>query len=312
MPAATLLLPARARFAGEALPADVARALGRADSSTGLPGPQAVFDVLPRGWPAAAATRQRDRGDAAGSAWLRVDPAYVRPDINGARLMAIGDGLQLDAADAESLLQPLRPLFGDSGMPIDATLPARWYLRIDPGAPLPVFADPDQALGADLFDHLPPGDAGRRWRALLSEAQVTLHQHPVNAERASRGLVPINSVWFWGAGRLPDHVACLTDAVSTDDEVVAAFATLAQVPVTPVPSHWPGPHQAHPAFDLRHARRLDLLCSRWLSPAVADMRRGRVELTFAFDDGHRLLVRRSQALRFWRRPLRVLSPADAE
>src|SRR3546814_10953032 len=61
---------------------------------------------------------------------------------------------------------------------LDAPAPGRWYLRLPEGARLPAMADPAQALGADLFDHLPEGDDGRRWRALLSEAQVVLHNHP--------------------------------------------------------------------------------------------------------------------------------------
>lgn len=313
MGAATLLLPTPARFAGEPLPADIARALGCADTVPLHPGPQVLFDVLPRGWPVAAVSRQHARGDAAGSAWLRADPAYVRPDINGARLLAIGDALQLDEAEAESLLRVLRPLFGDAGMPIEATSPSRWFLRLDPGTPLPALADPDQALGADFFDHLPPGDAGRRWRALLSEAQVTLHQHPLNAERAARGLAPVNSVWFWGAGRLPDRVSSDFASIASDDDAVEAFAGLAGVPVTPLPDAWPAAVAQCAAYDLRRARRFDLLCARWLSPAVADVRRGRLAaLTLAFDEGMGFLVRRSQALRFWRRPLRSLAERESE
>lgn len=307
MASATLLLPARSRFAGEALPSSLAKALGRADVSQGSGGAESLFDVLPRGWPAAAVTRQRDRGDAAGSAWVRADPAFVRPDINGARLLAIGEALALDDADAESLLRALRPVFGDCGMPIEATAPSRWFLRIEPGAPLPHFASPDEALGADLFDHLPPGDAGRRWRALLSDAQVTLHQHPLNAERAARGLAPVNSVWFWGAGRLPDHVASLHSRIASDDEVVAAFAGLAGAAIQPLPDAWEGVDASDVAFDLRHARRFDLLCSRWLEPALADVARGRLRaLRLVSDDGGTYLLRRSQSLRFWRRPLRSL------
>lgn len=311
MAAATLLLPSRARFADEALPAAVAAALGRADPAGGAGGAPSLFDVLPRGWPAAAATRQLDRGDAAGAAWVRADPAFVRPDINGARLLAIGEALALDEASAESLLRALRPVFGDHGMPIEATVPSRWYLRVEPGAPLPRFAGPDEALGADLFEHLPPGDAGRRWRALLSDAQVTLHQHPLNAERGARGLAPVNSVWFWGAGRLPDHVASGCSRIASDDHVLAAFAALAGLSHVALPDAWPGADDGHAAFDLRHARRWGPLCSQWLEPAIADLVRGALtELRLAPDGGDGFVLRRSQRLRFWRRPLRSLATPD--
>ena len=146
----------------------------------------ATFELLPNHWPLAALTRQADVGDAAGAAcWLRADPAHVRPDINGARLLAIGESLALTSQDSAAFLPALKPLFGDAGFPIDAPTPSRWYLRLPREARLPVFTEPDDALGADLFDHLAEGDQGRRWRTLLSEAQVLLHNHPM--ERAARG-----------------------------------------------------------------------------------------------------------------------------
>ena len=309
MSRACLVLPPRSRFAGESLPVVVARALGRADASQGQAGVESLFDVLPRGWPAAAVTRQVDAGDAANALWLRADPAYVRPDINGARLLAVGEMLALDAAEADALLRPLRPLFGDSGMPIDAGRPSAWYLRLPIGAPVPTLASPDEALGADLFDLLPSGPEGRRWRALLSEAQVLLHQNPLNAERQARGLAPINSVWFWGAGTLPDRIGSEWRVVLSPDETVHAFAKAAGANALALDA-WNTATDAA-AYDLRHERRLDRLCQRWLEPALADLAAGKIAtLRLVWGDGHIHELRKSQSLRFWRRPLRALAERD--
>jgi len=309
MSRACLVLPPRSRFAGDSLPAMVARALGRADASQGSAGVESLFDVLPRGWPAAAVTRQMDAGDASNALWLRADPAYVHPDINGARLLAVGGMLALDAAEAEALLRPLRPLFGDSGMPIDAGRPSAWYLRLPEGAPLPSLASPDEALGADLFDLLPSGPEGRRWRALLSEAQVLLHQSPVNAERQARGLAPVNSVWFWGAGSLPDRVGSEWRSILSPDATVHAFAKAANADARALAT-WSAPASAT-AYDLRHERRLDRLCQGWLEPALADMAAGKVAtLRLVWGDGLVHELRKSQSLRFWRRPLRALAERD--
>src|SRR3546814_4888309 len=78
--------------------------LGRADrAQSGDDGRRAQlrrhFRLTPDHWPMAALTRQMDAGDAAGAAWLRADPSYVRPDINGARLLAIGAALGMDEED---------------------------------------------------------------------------------------------------------------------------------------------------------------------------------------------------------------------
>lgn len=301
-----LVLPPRSRFVGEALPPGLARALGRADQDAQGGGIETLFDILPRGWPAAAVTRDVDAGDAGDALWVRADPAYVRPDINGARLLAVGEMLGLDAATAETLLTPLRPLFGDAGMPIDAGRPSAWYLRLPSGSPLPAFVSPDEALGADLFDLLPPGPEGRRWRALLSEAQVLLHQHPLNAERQARGLAPVNSVWFWGAGRRPDHVTTPCRVVRTLDATAAAFARHAGAEAAEL-ARWSIP-DVDTAWDLRHERRLERLCTGWIEPAVADTLAGGIaSLALVWADGARMIVRRSQSMRFWKRPLRALA-----
>lgn len=302
---ATLLLPSRARFGGQRLSQSTARWLGRADRDQVDGDPLArAFDILPRGWPVAAVTRQRDVGDAAGSAWLRADPVYIQPDINGARLLAHGDALALTHRDVEALLPALRPLFGDSGFPIDAPVPSRWYLRLPDGARLPTLADPAQALGADMFEHLPEGNEGRRWRALLSEAQVVLHNHPRNAERTAAGLAPINSLWFWGAGRMPDHVRSVFGEVLSDDEAVQAFSEAAGGIASSLPDHWRA-SDGDRLFDLRHLRDLTALDRDWLSPLLADLHARTLDAaTLEFGDGCRIRLAHGQRWRFWRGPLR--------
>ena len=311
MASATLLLPARDRFGAQRLTPDVAEALARADRRAGdetIAGQNArLFDILPRGWPVAAVTRQRDAGDATLAAWLRADPAYVQPDINGARLLAYGDALALGPRECEELLRPLRPLFGDTGFVIDAPTPSRWYLRMPREARLPAFDPPQEALGGDLFEHLPEGPEGRRWRALLSEAQVVLHNHPVNAGRVASGKPPANSLWFWGASVLPDHVRTASTAVFSDDDAVQAFAVMAKAAAMPLPARWdaaPGDR----VFDLRHVRDLALLQSHWIEPLLRDLRVGGiVSAVLDFADGTRFTLRANQRWRFWRRPLHSIT-----
>ena len=293
----TLLLPARRRLAGQPLPPALARALGRADAlAPGEEGERAQllrhFDLLPRGWPAAAITRALDADDAHLHAWLRADPAHVRPDMTGARVLAIGE-LGLSPADAAALVEPLRPLFGDAGFPISAPVPARWYLALPPDAKLPAFAPPEAVLGDDLFNHLPEGPDGRRWRALLNEAQILLHQHPLNAARAAAGQPVVNSLCFWGGGRLPDHVRTAHAAVFGDDPMLRALAARAGVPVA---------EEGASLMDLRALRDVGSLAAA----VEAGLAGGRA-LDLDFADGARLRLAPSQRWRFWRRPRAALA-----
>ena len=310
MPTATLLLPARTRFAGLRLPDAVARMLGRADRMpTGEPGERAQllrhFDLLPRGWPVAALTRDFDAGDALPAAWLRADPAWVRPDINGARLMACGDMLRLTQEDADALLPALRPLFGDAGFLLDAPTPARWYLRLPRGARLPAFVDPADALGADMFDHLPGADdassEARRWRALANEAQVVLHNHAWNARRAAAGKPPVNALWFWGTGVLPDHVTTRHSRLQSNDPLARALAKAAGIA-----------HMERTAIDLPEGNSLHDLrdvgpvesVDAWLAPMFAAIsNRTLQQLSLDFSDGAGVVIDRRQHWRLWRKPI---------
>ena len=319
MARATFLLPARERFGGQRLMPDVARALARADHAAVHPaidGDAAArgraqlrrhFRLVPDHWPLAALTRRMDADDAQGACWLRADPAHLRAGINGATLLAVGDMLQLTADEADALLRPLRPLFGDAGFPIDAPVPGHWYLRLPRDARPPPLSGPEEALGDDAFEHLPHGEPGRRWRSLLSEAQVVLHHHPVNAQRIASGQLPVNSLWFWGGGVLPDHADTAHAHIQSDDAVVRALAgphraaaTLAAGYATPA---------SDTLFDLRHARDLRALQVAWLQPSLRDLQAGRIAaIALDFQDGHAIALRRAQRWRFWRRPLAQLQP----
>ncbi|HSD16176.1 MAG TPA: phosphoglycerate mutase [Thermomonas sp.] len=308
MPRLTLLLPASSRFAGVALPLPLARSMGRADLVAHESGGDAQlgrhFRLLPNRWAAAALTRVVDGGieDACLSGWLRADPAYIRPDLNGARLLGIGDALRLDQADVDAFLPALRPLFGDAGFPLDAPHPGRWYLRLPRESKLPAFAAPAQALGEDVFEHIPDGAEARRWRVLSSEAQVALHNHPHNAARVAAGKPPINSLWFWGGGVLPDHVSATSTTVYSDDPLLQGLARVGKLAHMPLTAFDDSSTDA--LVDLRSQRDPRALVDAWMLPAAASAKAGQV--VFDFADGRDFTIQPGQRWRFWRSPLPAL------
>lgn len=315
MTSIALLLPERRRLAG-ALPPAAAAALGRAERDQAAGGMLAQlrrhFRLLPDHWPAAALTRRGDApGDLgqAGTVWLRADPAHVAPDINGARLLGWGEGLGLDARDAEALLPALRPLFGDAGFLLDAPHPARWYLQLPAGTRLPDFAAPEDAVGEDLFLALPQGNdpAARRWRALITEVQVVLHQHPWNQARAAGSKVAINSLWFWGGGAAPDAVQSRYMNVRSPDTLLQALARAAGAATAAAQA--PGAASGDSLVDLRRLASAELFGAQVLPPLLAAMARGEYDvLTLDFEDGALFHLRHGQRWRFWRKPLPALAP----
>jgi hypothetical protein len=309
VPRLTLLLPPASKFAGIALPAALAKALGRADRNMHEAGGQAQlsrhFRLPPNRWSEAALSRvaDTDEADARTSGWLRADPAYIRPDINGARLLGIGDALGIAQADVDAFLPTLRPLFGDAGCVLDAPTPSRWYLRLPHEARLPVFASPDEALGDDVFEHIPDGPEARRWRVLSSEAQVMLHNHPRNAERIAAGKPPVNSLWFWGGGIVPDQIrpdgiASDSPTVYSDDVRLHGIARIGKLDAMPMRAYANPEHDA--LVDLRAARDPRAVVESWLVPIAASAH-GR-DVAFDFADGQVFALRASQRWRVWRRP----------
>ena len=310
--AACLLLPARDRFESIELDAALARMLGRGDRvETGEDGRRAQLKrfvrMTPAHWSLAALARQQESGDAGASAWLRVDPVHVRPDINGARLLGWGDGLQLSVEEAHAFVAALRPLFGDAGFDLDAAASDRWYLRMEQGTPLPEFRDPAEALGTDLGEDIDTTPQHRRWRTLESEVQVVLHNHPANQQRARRGLPPVNSVWCWGGGVLPQSVQrieCWT--LASRDPSVRILAA-ASGGGDELPAAWVLP-ECDTAFDLHRVVKPEAIVNDWLAPAAEALRQGKLRLLMLdFADGLRWSLERKHKWRIFRRPVRTLS-----
>ncbi|GLQ87182.1 phosphoglycerate mutase [Dyella flagellata] len=247
------------------------------------------------GMAVAALTRDYLTGDAADACWLSADPAWVQPDLTGARLMACGQ-LPLSMEEAEQLAEPLRAMFADEGMRLDVTSAHHWHLRLPAQTDLPEFAAPEAALGEDLYEHLPEGAQARRWRVLFNEAQVLLHQHPLNARRRERGLPPVNSLWFWGGGALPSRVATSLRGVIGEDLLLLALAKRAGIPA-----------QRHTRLDAAQAGWLidledqsaDAIATEWWPGLLRLCKRGPVQFTFA--SGERFVHRPWHRLRFWRR-----------
>jgi hypothetical protein len=293
-----LWLPALARFEPDhPLREFLPRADRLADGGSGyLDGLGDYFPGVDADVPAAALTREWLAGDACAASWLSADPAWVQPDMNGVRLLACGR-LQLSMAEAQAFASALQPVFDEAGMQLQISTPDRWHLRLSSDTPLPHFAAPEQALGEDLAQHLPQGAQGRRWRVLLNEVQVLLHQHPLNAQRRAQGLSPVNSLWLWGGGELPPPMHSRLHGVISDDLLLRALASragIAQQTRTPDIVAAAGPGWLVDLQDLPAGE----IASSWWPALQTLLSRGAVVLHFA--SAERWRRQPSHRWRIWR------------
>lgn len=72
----------------------------------------------------------------------------------------------------------------------------------DQGSVVPL-TPPHDILGKTIGEYLPEEEALRK---MMKKSYEILNHHPLNVERAKKGLNKANSLWFWGAGTKP----CLT------------------------------------------------------------------------------------------------------
>jgi hypothetical protein len=178
-------------------------ALGSASEETGthLPEPgheawlQKAFG-LPASAPISACSALAD--GAAQARW-RLDPVNLHI---GRDHLVLTDPARLDlgSEDARSLAASVDELFRDEGLTLIADHPLRWYLQEpDPARGLRLQTRSMlAALGRSIDAWQPSGDDARRWRRIVNEVQMSWYDHPVNDQRESQGLRPINSVWIEG------------------------------------------------------------------------------------------------------------------
>lgn len=140
--------------------------------------------------------------EADGGYWLHADPVHLRADRDRLRLFD-SRVLDLSRDEAETLVAAFNGHFGDAGVRLIAARAERWYLRLD--RPPALHTTPlETACGRPVDQSMPRGDDARQWAALLNEAQMLFHQHPVNDRREAAGRPRINGIWPWGGGALPE------------------------------------------------------------------------------------------------------------
>src|SRR5437899_1487798 len=158
----------------------------------------------------------RDPGE---ERWVRADPVHLR--LMRDRLILVpAAAFGVSREEAEALCETLNEHFAGR-LDILPVQPQRWSARLQMELEVSAGSSFDMA-GRELQAHL-PGDA------LLNEAQMVLHEHPVNEAREARGEPAVNSLWLWGAGRVPQKTQSCWQSVAADDPLAVGLALLARI-----------------------------------------------------------------------------------
>ena len=176
------------------------RALARA---AGLPAgdgaiPWAAWQVAQR--PVTSGFAPLPGAEGTQPAWAWVTPCHWDVGVDRMTLADPAD-LQLDTDTSRTLLQSMRPWFAEDGIALHFDRPGRWLAHGDVFNSLAT-ASLDRVIGHEVDPWMPRAPQASALRRLQSEMQMLLYTHPINDQRAQRGLPPVNSFWVSGAGAL--------------------------------------------------------------------------------------------------------------
>lgn len=275
----------------------------------GLEGPSSI--------PAGALTAYAYGVDPGADHWLRADPVHLRADRDKLLLIP-NQAFSITAAETEGLAAALAPLL-EGKYKLHALRADQWCLRIEGGAQSGASERPPVDLaGANIDPHLPP----KRWHPLLTELQMALYDNAANTARERRGDPAINSLWLWGAGKLPAKASGPWNSVSASDPLALGLARLAGMRHR-APGAGAAEWLERAPEDGRHllvfdelrglqdlgefealARRLRALEENWFAPLLAALKSRRIGMLTVHvpEAGISVETARGDLGRFWRRP----------
>ena len=270
----------------------------------------ALFDISrAQPLPAAALSLLGDGADPGEDYWVRLDPVHLRAERSRLLLVTLPPG-DIAPHEADALRAALAAHLAQEGYALHAAQAQRWYLRSP--RPLDLLTRPPQRCAGTLDEHhLPAGADGAAMRRLITEAQMLLHELPVNEAREAEGKLAVNGVWPWGGGAMIAIARSGYTHASSDDALVRGLARASGAEAGPLPDDVAGW-----AAQLRPESSFLLVCStadtplgeierHWLRPLVETLDRDpAAELRLMLIAPERTLARsltRRNLRRWWRR-----------
>jgi hypothetical protein len=255
-------------------------------------------------------------GNARGSLWIAT-PVHLVAGLTRVHL-GIHGILRLAPRELSALAAEFARAFGGAGHVV-YPLPCGQLLLFTAGMPPCVSAEPARAAAGELAELLPQGAQARTLRRLGAEIEMWLHAQPLNAARERSGQAPVTALWLWGAaGDLPgaasptghplraygcepwlDGLLRLTRG--TGAEVAPGLVADGEAGGLEVWAVALAALTSRPgAADAGLSAALEELDARYVSPALAALRRGTAGRVSLVANDVCLTLRRSSALQRWR------------
>lgn len=160
----------------------------------------------------------------------RIEPVHIHAARDHLVLTST-DILDLQQVEADALFDSVKDIFAEMATAIYRPRVNRWFME-SPSLQSLATVSIEQAQGRNI-DHWMPIDTyiegvARQWRKWQNDIQMIWFNHPVNLERESEGLLPINSIWVSGIGSLssikPSHQLLNAKLLHSSDSCLSVFA----------------------------------------------------------------------------------------
>lgn len=241
--------------------------------------------------------------------WIAAaDPVYLEPRLDHLCLHDLGE-TGVAPSDLRALFDHLQATLADEDGAGFVQLGTRGYLR----ARVPIATAHVPAYVVDQgvpSQFLPDGEGAASYRNLLSEIEMSLHDHAINQRRVEAGERPVNSLWLWGGGLAPQRSSRPQPRLFANEPELLGYWDSANA----IAELWPGDIEdcigmsesgfvaVTPGSHDEPDYLLD--CLEKLRAALRAKRFSR--LTMLFRDGLRADIERSHLRKFWRRDSKLL------
>jgi hypothetical protein len=232
-----------------------------------------------------------------GGAWpkgscLHAEWVHLAAGLDDLRLVLPPAPSVDEQAQLLASVQPLLALAGFDLQPSPAGHPQHWYLTST--QPLKVISySPRAGFATRVYDTLPQGADGAALRRVMTEVQMLLHEHPVNQQRARRGVPALNAVWLWGAAPLQLVTQQTMQRVVSNEPYVQGLAEHLHLDCWPLPAEGRAllsvdaeqvllvlPNDVHASLDVQ-----------WFEPIHQALLRGEIETLDLYLDHWRVTLR---------------------
>lgn len=227
------------------------------------------------------------------AAWVCVaTPVHYVAGMSSVGMPADGI-LNLEQHEADALAADFNRVFSGAGIRLKAGPNGLLLCLFD--TPLGVSSSaPEEMLGRDIWAYLPSGPDSARVRALMSEIEMWLFEHGVNERRRERSVPVISALWLWGGGAANALLPAVHGWTAGDDPLFMAFGARPEYPGAAEPG-------VVVIADVPGTPGWRLAEQRWLEPANADLRSGRLKRLDLSAGNRCFSVSARGTRRFWRR-----------